>query len=104
MFDHDALRVCTELLDKDNMLSDICVHFVGPEGSHDTLLQKTRSMKTPHLFARAHVAYQWLAGLRKINPLYKNQPELPTFDSFSDTLAQATANSYSLLSPRRPRT
>ena len=92
VFDHDAPRVCTELLNQENMLSDICVHFVGPKGSYDTLLRKTMSMKTPHLFARAHVAYQWLAVLRKINPLYKNQPELPTFNSFSNTLAEATEN------------
>ena len=72
------------------MLSDICVHFVGPEGSHDKLLQKTRSTRTSHLFDRAHVVYQWLAVLRKINPLYENEPDLPPCVTFSDTLAGAT--------------
>ena len=85
-FDHDAPKVCVDLLSQDNMLQDICIHFVGPDGSHDTLLQKTRSTQSSHIFARAHVVYQWLSSLKKINTLYTNEPELPPYDQFKNIL------------------
>ena len=86
VFDHDSPKVCANLLTQDSIKQDILIHFLGPEGQHDTLLQKTRSIKTSHLFARAYVVYQWMSVLKKVNPLYKDEPEIPQFNQFSEML------------------
>ena len=85
-FSHDSPKVCSDLLSKENILSDIGIHFVGPEGSYDTLLQKTRTTKSVHLFARAHVVYQWLHVLKMVHPLYRDEPDLPPFEVFQSRL------------------
>ena len=65
------------------------INFVGPDGEYDKLLNKVKSTKSSHLYARAHVVYQWLAALKKIkNPLYKDEPELPDLESVQDSLSK----------------
>ena len=89
VFDHDSPRVCIDLLTKASMTQDICIHFVGPQGQHDTLLQKTRHIKPTHLFGRAYVVYQWMASLKVINHNYQFEPQLPPFEEFQATLNNA---------------
>jgi hypothetical protein len=89
VFDHDSPRVCIDLLTKANMTQDICIHFVGPQGQHDTLLQKTRHIKPTHLFGRAFVVYQWMASLKVINHNYQYEPELPSLTEFQAMLNNA---------------
>ena len=79
VFDHESPRVCVDLLSASNITKDICVHFVGPQGQRDTLLQQTRHIKPTHLFARAFVVYQWMSALKMINQQYLLEPELPPF-------------------------
>ena len=69
------------------------IHFVGPDGKHDKLLNKVKSTKSSYLYAMAHVVYQWLATLRKIrNPLYQDEPELPDLEMIQNSLS-TTINS-----------
>ena len=86
VFDHDAPAVCVDLLSQGSITANLFIHFVGPQGSHDTLLQKTRSTRTSHLFARAYVMYQWMESLMKINPLYKDEPDLPLFHNLRSNI------------------
>ena len=88
-FDHDSPRVCVDVLSKDAMIKDLCIHFVGPQGQHDTLLQNTRHIKPTHLFGRAFVVYQWIKTLSVINPRYKYDGELPSFLEVKRTMEEA---------------
>jgi hypothetical protein len=89
VFDHDSPKVCVDLLSASNITKDICVHFVGPQGQHDTLLQKTRHIKPAHLFGRAFVVYQWMSALKLINQQYLLEPELPPFSEFQNRLQES---------------
>ena len=71
------------------MTQDLCIHFVGPQGQHDSLLQNTRHIKPTHLFGRAFVVYQWIKSLSMINPRYKYDGELPPFLEFKRTMDEA---------------
>ena len=93
-FDHDSPRVCANILSKETMTQDICVHFVGPEGQHDNLLRTTRHIKPTHLFGRAFTVYQWMKTLIMINPRYKYDGELPSFFDFKKTIARCCRLSY----------
>jgi hypothetical protein len=88
-FDHDSPRVCVNLLSKETMIQDICVHFVGPQGQHDNLLRNTRHIKPTHLFGRAFTVYQWIKTLSMINARYKYDDELPSFSDFKNTMEEA---------------
>ena len=86
-FDHDSPKVCGNLLSPNTIKKDILIQFVGPDGEYDKLLNKVKTMKSSHLYARAHVVYQWLAALKKIkNPLYKDEPDLPNLESVQNSL------------------
>ena len=92
-FEHDSPKVCSNLLSLDTITEDIVIHFVGPDGEHNKLLNKVKSTRSSHLYARAHVVYQWLATLKKIkNPLYQDEPELPDLEIIQDSLS-TTINS-----------
>ena len=78
-----------DLLSKETMTQDICVHFVGPQGQHDNLLRSTRHIKPTHLFGRAFTVYQWIKSLSMINPRYKYDGELPSFSDFKKTMEEA---------------
>ena len=88
-FDHDSPSVMANLLSKESLVGDIGIHFVGPEGTHDTLLRKTRTLKPAHLFARPTVTYLWLQTLKAIHPLYENEPELPPYEEFKQRLEES---------------
>ena len=89
-FEHDSPRVCSGLLSPETIKEDIVIHFVGPDGEHDKLLQKVKNSNSSHLHARAYVVYQWLAALKKVgHPLYQDEPELPSLESIQSTIDEA---------------
>ena len=93
LFEHDAPQIsCLALIMKlaeadrpqlKQLLSDqITIQFVGPDDQMDYLIK--HAIGSDVIRARADVLYSWLLVLRTTNPLYSNDPPLPSFNHFKN--------------------
>ena len=86
VFPHDSPSVCSELLTKESMVRNFCIHFVGPQGQYDQLYKETYQLRPDHIFGKAHILYQWYSVLLLVNPHYANEPPPPPLEELSAML------------------
>jgi len=84
MFDHDSPQVVADLLTPDSINGSVELQFVGPDGKYDSLIAK--AIKSANVSGRAHVIYQWLAVLMRINKWYEDDDPLPSFYNFRELM------------------
>ena len=87
MFDHDSPQVVKKLLTPESINGDVHLQFVNHKGEYDRLI--ARVTKGANVSGRAHVIYQWLEVLGRINKWYKGDKELqrlPPFNEFKQTM------------------
>ena len=87
LFEHDAPKVAaSSLLSREHMQNAIGLHFLGPDGYMDQLIQNT--LGTSFILGRAYVIYQWLAILNDINWMYENEYQLPAFEDLKQVIKE----------------
>ena len=90
MFDHDSPQVVVDLFTPDSINGSVELQFVGPDGKYDRLIAK--AIKSANVSGRAHVIYQWLAVLRRINKWYEEDDPLPSFYIFQELMRDCNDN------------
>jgi hypothetical protein len=89
LFAHDAVFVAAaKMFTITNLQKMLSIHFVGPKGGMDQLMQETWNATT--LLARPFVLYQWMLVLREINDWYK-AIILPKYHEFERRIELANA-------------
>ncbi len=90
MFNHDAPNVLAKQFLKLKSFEDIfTVHMICADGKKDWMLQ--RAWQTEAINIQSHVAYQYLAVLKKLHKEYSDL-KLPSFEAFKETIASLKAN------------
>ena len=90
LFPHESPQIAplSLLLQRDTLSTMvenvIQFEFVGPSDEIDQLMMHTH--QTASITARPHVLYQWFSILMCINPLYQNQPPLPSYEEFHNVV------------------
>ena len=92
LFPHDCAEIAPlSLLLQTNKLAQLVENliqfeFVAPSDEIDHLMIQTHQSSS--ITARPYVLYQWFGVLMCINPLYQNQPCLPSFEAFQDVVKE----------------
>ena len=96
LFEHDApTQSCLSLIlnrtqaakkPEETLAERITIQFIGEDGEIDHLVKRT--LGSSMVTARAYVLHQWLQVLQAVNPLYSNDPPLPSFDKMSSIIKE----------------
>ena len=62
-FPNDSPSVLSDVLQSDNMTSDICVHLAGSKGEYDQLYRHLMVTSSAHVMGQAFNLYTWYSVL-----------------------------------------